>query len=88
MRRHRLARHPASPLKTARLKAAVGKLGRTPHPDAETEQVISEAQKLIDAGWTERRGPDSAASKPRPLPKELEPYRAQWAKKPPEWGEQ
>jgi hypothetical protein len=87
-RKHRVADNSPPPLKTAKLKAAVRSLRRTVRDDDPETEIINEAQRLLDAGWTVRRGPDSAASKPRPLPKELEPYAAQWKKPPPEWGEQ
>jgi len=52
MRRHRLARTPAPPLKTAKLKRA-----RVARGDPATVEICGEAEKLIKSGWVERRGP-------------------------------
>jgi hypothetical protein len=95
MRHRRLARKyravsndpPAQAVRTAKLRTAVRQLRRTARGDPDIVAICDDAQKLIDSGWTVRRGPDSAASKPRPLPPELRPYAAQWKKPPPEWGE-
>jgi hypothetical protein len=83
MRRLRLARRPAPPLKTGRLKRAVRQLRETARGDPATIEICNEAQRLIDAGWVERRG-GGERTKPVPLPKELRPYEAQWKKPPPE----
>jgi hypothetical protein len=64
MRRLRLARTPAPPLKTGRLKRAKG-LRAVPHGDAATEEIISKAQRLIDSGWTVRKGGGEATKEKR-----------------------
>jgi len=55
--RTRHAAPPPDQLKTAKLKAAVRGLRQTARGDPATLEIVSEAQRLIDSGWTERRGP-------------------------------
>jgi len=51
---------------TAKLKAAVRGLRQTAHGDPATIAICSEAERLIDSGWTERRG-GGEGTKQRPL---------------------
>jgi hypothetical protein len=68
---------------TAKLRTAVQQLRETAR-DPATLEIVSEVQRLIDAGWTERRG-GGERTRAVPLPKELRPYQDQWKKPPPEW---
>jgi len=72
---------------TAKLRAAVRGLRQTARGDPATMEIVNEAQRLIDSGWTERRG-GGERTKPAPLHETMRPYAAQWKKPPPEWGEQ
>jgi hypothetical protein len=77
---------PPGDATTAKLRTAVQQLRQTAHGDATTLAICSEAERLIDSGWIERRG-GGERTKPVPLPKELKPYAAQWEKPPPERDE-
>ena len=55
---------------TAKIRTATAQLRETARGDQETLAVCSEIERLLNAGWVERRGPDSKASKPRPMPPE------------------
>jgi hypothetical protein len=51
-----------------------------------TDAFLSVDEVLFGDGCTVRHG-GGEKTKPVPLPKELRPYAAQWAKTPPEWGD-
>jgi hypothetical protein len=48
---------PAQAVSTAKLRTAVRQLRSTARGDPETTAICDEAQRLIDSGWVERRGP-------------------------------
>jgi hypothetical protein len=48
---------PAQADATAKLRNAVHRLRSTARGDPAVLEIVSEAQRLIDSGWTERRGP-------------------------------
>jgi hypothetical protein len=63
----------------AKIRTAAAQLRRTARGDAKTLEVCNEIERLLSAGWTERRGPFE------PRPAKLMP---EWGDKPPpEWGE-
>jgi hypothetical protein len=42
---------------TAKIRTAAAQLRRAARGDPTTLEIVSEAQRLIDSGWIERRGP-------------------------------
>ena len=81
MRRHRLSR-----THSAQLKAKAAKLREVAGDDPQAVAVADAflaVDEMIAAGYTLREG-GGERTKPVPLPKELQPYAAQWAKPPPE----
>jgi hypothetical protein len=51
---------------TTKLKSAIAGLRSTARGDPATMEIVSEAERLIKSGWTERRG-GGEATKPRPM---------------------
>jgi hypothetical protein len=89
-RRSRLARTAKRtvlpPRQQLRAEAEIIRENSNPKAVAVANAYLALDAEMLTAGYVLREG-GGEATKPLPLPKELQPYERQWRKPPPEYGE-